>query len=104
MLFLLSLLQRLKFFMGLAGLFYFGPVLAVGEPQLIYEQSCARCHDKGVLGAPLLGELTDRLNERGIEGLRLSITEGLGRMPKQGTCFSCTEAELDSVLEWMLQK
>lgn len=40
--------------------------------------------------------------ERGIAGLRDSVMHGRARMSKRGGCFSCTDAELDQALSYMV--
>lgn len=77
---------------------------AFGEPKVLYQEQCARCHDHNVLTAPSFTELEARRSERGVASLRQSLLEGRGRMPKKGGCFSCSEAELDALLVWMLEQ
>ena len=70
----------------------------------IYEKSCARCHDSGLIGAPMPKsvDFQKRLELRGPEGLYESLLKGRARMPKRGGCFSCTDIELRQALEKML--
>ena len=41
----------------------------------VYESQCARCHDRGVMGAPAKGSalLSDRFDQVGLEGLMESV-------------------------------
>ena len=72
--------------------------------EAIYKETCARCHDRHVLQAPARGdELQARLEARGFDGLMDSIIHGRKRMPKKGTCFDCSDDDLRSTLEYMLQ-
>jgi cytochrome c5 len=85
-----------------------GHVFLLGKQAIAsvaYEKSCARCHDSGVLGAPLLKsiDLQQRMEARGPVGLYKSILEGRARMPKRGGCFSCTDIELRQALDYMLK-
>lgn len=84
-------------------------VLFLGRQSLaggVYEKSCARCHDSGILDAPMPAsdDLQQRLKIRGSDGLYESLLNGRARMPKRGGCFSCTDDELRQVLESMLQR
>ena len=54
--------------------------------QQIYRQSCAFCHDKGVAGAPVIGDAaawSPRL-AKGMDALYASALRGKGAMPAKG--------------------
>ncbi len=75
-----------------------------------YGKVCYACHDKGVAGAPVLGDsaLWAPRVKQGRETLMKHIHEGyqgkVGYMPPRGGCGDCTDAELTTALDYMLSK
>jgi quinoprotein glucose dehydrogenase len=72
---------------------------------LLYGQACASCHDHAVRGAPAPGEAAlwrPRLAE-GVEKLYRSTITGLGEMPPRGGCSVCTDGELMSLVDAMVE-
>jgi|ETNmetMinimDraft_9_1059917.scaffolds.fasta_scaffold33870_2 cytochrome c5 len=70
----------------------------------VASSSCTGCHSSGVLGAPIAGNKTDwepRL-ERGITELLKTAKLGKGAMPPKGTCATCSDAELQAAIEFMI--
>ncbi len=82
---------------------------AGGDPaagQAVYQQRCRLCHDRGMMGAPRLGDRAaweDRL-AKGEEALLQSVVRGLKGMPPRGGCRSCTDEELADALAYMLKQ
>lgn len=78
------------------------------DPARTYTQSCAACHNSGAAGAPRLGNASDwqeRLDERGYEGLLDGTINGFNNiMPPKGMCFTCSDEELDLVLQYILDE
>jgi cytochrome c5 len=71
----------------------------------IYGQFCTACHSTGVSGAPKVGDPTQWAPRiaKGMDVLMGSIVNGLAPlMPPRGTCVACTDAELQSVLQHMV--
>ena len=78
------------------------------DPARTYTQSCAACHNSGAAGAPRLGNAGDwqeRMDERGFEGLLDGTINGFNNiMPPKGMCFSCSDEELELVLQYILDE
>lgn len=72
----------------------------------IYNQFCTVCHAAGVAGAPKLGDKAawkPRVDQ-GIEKLLQHATQGLNAMPPKGTCAQCSDGDLKSAIEYMINK
>lgn len=71
----------------------------------IYSSKCTACHATGVLGAPKFGtnEMQLRLDEKGMETLLTHAINGFNAMPPRGTCNDCSDEELQSAIEYMLE-
>ena len=84
------------------------PILAIGvfNVEENYKKSCATCHVAGVAGAPKLGDSVDwepRI-AKGMDRLYNSVINGLPpAMPAKGMCFSCSEDELRSIVDYMVE-
>lgn len=71
----------------------------------LYGQACAGCHDNAANGAPKPGDATlwrPRL-EQGLEKLYRSTISGIGEMPARGGCGACTDGELMSLVDAMVE-
>ena len=65
---------------------------------------CQSCHDSGIMDAPKFGSLEDwapRI-ERGIDNLLMVAIAGKGGMPPNGTCMDCSDNELKSAIQYMI--
>ena len=65
---------------------------------------CQSCHDSGILDAPKFGSLEDwapRI-ERGIDDLLTIAIAGKGDMPPKGTCMDCSDNELKSAIQYII--
>jgi cytochrome c5 len=70
----------------------------------LYGQACANCHENAVHGAPKLGDKTawrPRLSE-GVEKLYQTTINGMGEMPARGACGDCTDGDLMSLVDSMI--
>jgi cytochrome c5 len=62
------------------------------------------CHAVGVANAPKLGDVaawTDRI-AKGMDVLMASTVNGINAMPAKGTCMSCSDADLQAAVEYMV--
>ena len=65
---------------------------------------CQSCHDSGIMDAPKFGSLENwapRI-ERGIDNLLMVAITGKGGMPPKGTCMDCSDNELKSAIQYMI--
>ena len=77
------------------------PDLAHG--QQIYRQACAVCHDKGIAGAPKLGDTAAwaaRLVQ-GMDALYTSALRGKGAMPAKGGNPSLADADVKAAVDFI---
>lgn len=70
----------------------------------LYNTKCAACHTSGVLGAPKFGtnEWTDRAAGKGLDTLVKNAINGINAMPPRGTCADCSDDEIKSLVEYMI--
>ncbi len=71
--------------------------------KLIYQNSCAVCHDSGHLGAE---KLTDkqawhRLLEKNLDTLIVNTIKGIGNMPPKGGCNECSTSDIIAAVKYM---
>lgn len=82
------------------------PAAAMAERsgEELYNTKCAVCHAAGVAGAPLYGnaEAWAPRAAKGIDALLVSATNGLNAMPPKGMCMDCSDSELKSAIQFML--
>ena len=71
----------------------------------IYNRHCVACHRTGVGGAPKLGDdATWKLRlGQGIETVYYNTINGIRGMPPMGTCRSCSEDDIRSVVDYMIE-
>ena len=74
------------------------------DPAGVYQMNCFACHGTGAAGAPMLGdsEAWDARMEKGMQAVMANAINGVGAMPARGICMSCSEDELQQVVEYML--
>ena len=73
----------------------------------IYDDYCFSCHTPGLSGAPRSGDKAawEARLAQGRPALLLSTIEGIQpAMPARGMCFSCTDEELDSAIDYMISR
>jgi cytochrome c5 len=62
------------------------------------------CHGTGAAGAPMKGnkgQWAPRI-EKGLEQLVANAISGINAMPPKGTCMDCSDEEIHSVVEYMV--
>ncbi|MFC4700680.1 c-type cytochrome [Glaciecola siphonariae] len=72
----------------------------------IYQAACTACHAVGVLGAPKTQVAADwqpRLDEKGFDQVWKNAVNGIGAMPAMGTCGDCSEDDIKSAIEYMIE-
>lgn len=70
----------------------------------VYRQTCAFCHDKGIAGAPRLGDSMAwglRLAQ-GIDALHASAIHGKGAMPARGGNPALSNADVEAAVDYIL--
>ncbi|MFN2308223.1 MAG: cytochrome c5 family protein [Gammaproteobacteria bacterium] len=70
----------------------------------IYDASCMACHATGAAGAPKLGDQAawgPRIAQ-GLDTLVDHSINGLRAMPPRGACGSCSDADLQAAVEYMV--
>jgi cytochrome c5 len=72
----------------------------------VYRASCATCHDKGQLGAPVLGnrQQWDARLRKNFDELLHNTLQGYNAMPAKGGCTSCTGEEVIAAVKYMAEK
>ena len=68
-----------------------------------YAQSCANCHNAGVMATPKLGDKAawaPRLKQ-GDAVLLAHVKNGYKMMPPKGLCNDCTDAEFKALIKYM---
>lgn len=84
------------------------PVKAAYEPPpeaiKVYQAHCFTCHDTGAAGAPILKDKAAWAPRiaKGMDTLMNNTVNGLNVMPPKGLCFTCSDAELSAVVEYMV--
>ena len=70
----------------------------------IYNSTCLACHGTGAAGAPKLGDAAAWAPRiaAGMDSLIANATNGLKAMPPKGLCMTCSEAELQGAIEYMV--
>ncbi len=74
------------------------------DAEAAYQMSCNACHGAGAAGAPMLGDSgawESRL-EKGMEALLANVVNGVGAMPARGICMTCSDDDLQAIVEYML--
>jgi len=71
----------------------------------VYNTACMACHAAGVAGAPQLGSdaLAQRFADKGLDGLKSSVINGLNVMPPRGGRPDLTDEQIQAAVEFMLQ-
>jgi len=76
------------------------------NPETVYQTFCTACHATGVNNAPIFGDAeawAPRIS-KGIDVLYESSINGFnnGAMPAKGLCMSCSNDDLNAVVDYML--
>ncbi len=71
-----------------------------------YMASCFACHSTGAAGAPKVGAgnaaVWETRLEKGLDTVVANAINGINTMPAKGLCFTCTDADLRAVVEYMI--
>ena len=72
----------------------------------VYNDSCLACHATGAAGAPKLGDAAAWAPRiaAGMATLVGNAIKGLNAMPPKGLCMSCSDAELEAAVEYIVAK
>lgn len=72
---------------------------------VIYARFCSACHATGVLSAPIYGNKNSWQPHlaKGKDTLKKHLINGFNNMPARGNCLSCSDEELYSVLDYVLE-
>lgn len=75
-----------------------------GPGKAIYQSYCEGCHASGGGGAPKLGDVAgwEPILKEGMETVYENALKGKGGMPAKGTCFSCSEEEINQAVDYMV--
>jgi cytochrome c5 len=82
---------------------------AAAEPKSgeeIYNGSCMACHGTGAAGAPKVGDAAAWAPRiaKGMDSLLANATSGLNAMPPKGLCMTCSDADLQAAIEYMVSQ
>jgi cytochrome c5 len=79
---------------------------ATNAGQRIYEDTCASCHNSGLMGAPKLGDKADWVEplESSLEELTQNTINGKGKMPPKGGNSKLSDQEVKAAVEYMVNK
>ena len=79
---------------------------AAKSGEQVYTSSCLACHATGAAGAPKLGDVAAWAPRiaAGMDTLLGNAIKGLNAMPPKGLCMSCSDAELQAAVEYMVSK
>jgi len=79
---------------------------APADGRMIFQTFCQACHVMGIAGAPKLGDKAawkPRIAKGG-DALLSSVKNGLNAMPPNGACANCSDDQLRSVIEYMVEQ
>lgn len=65
---------------------------------------CAGCHATGVMNAPIAGGSFKALGSKGMASLLKVAKKGKNAMPRMGGCGDCSDEELTSAIQNMLDQ
>ena len=70
----------------------------------VYNSNCVACHGTGAAGAPKLGDTAAWAPRiaAGMDSLLANATNGLKAMPPKGLCMTCSDAELQGAVEYIV--
>ncbi|MBL4820696.1 MAG: cytochrome c5 family protein [Gammaproteobacteria bacterium] len=70
-----------------------------------YQLSCFACHGSGAAGAPVTGdaEAWGERMDKGIDVVLANAMNGTGAMPAKGMCMDCTEDNIRSLIDFMVE-
>ena len=71
----------------------------------VYQGSCFACHGTGAMNAPKKGDAAAWASRKaqGMDVLLDHAINGFNNMPARGTCTSCSDDEIKSAIDFMLE-
>ncbi len=82
------------------------PAVAAFDVEATYQMSCFACHGTGAAGAPELGEqvVWDERMEKGMAALMTNVIDGVNAMPARGLCATCSDDDLQALVDYMISQ
>jgi cytochrome c5 len=70
----------------------------------VYNSHCMACHSTGAAGAPKTGDAAAWAPRiaAGMDSMLANATSGLNAMPPKGLCMSCSDAELQGAIDFIV--
>ena len=68
-----------------------------------YQMSCFACHGTGAAGAPVMGDAdawTERM-AKGMDAVMANVISGVNAMPPKGLCMTCSDDDLQALVDYM---
>ena len=80
--------------------------LSLNVGKNIYQNHCAVCHSLGTINTPQLGDKTawKPLIAKGLDVLFINTIRGYKTMPAKGNCNTCSNAELEASVKYMVEE
>ncbi len=77
---------------------------AARSGEAIYQGNCSACHGTGAAGAPKMGDVAAWAPRvaQGMDMLMNAAKSGKNAMPPKGLCMDCSDDELKSAIEYMV--
>lgn len=82
------------------------PRASLAQGKKVYTEVCSICHDKGHLGAPVIGDQAAwaPLLRKNMDVLFLNTLRGYKNMPRRGACNACSTSEIEAAVKYMAQE
>ena len=80
---------------------------SLGRGEQVYRTACITCHQKGEVGAPLLGASGNwylRMKDRGLDTLYRHAVDGFNSMPPKGACVLCSNNDVKDAVDYLLHE
>lgn len=77
--------------------------VAAFDVESTYQMSCFACHGTGAAGAPIMGDAdawTTRM-EKGMDAVMANVVNGVNAMPPKGLCMTCSDDNLQALVDYM---
>lgn len=77
--------------------------VAAFDVESTYQMSCFACHGTGAAGAPIMGDAdawTERM-AKGMDAVMANVVNGVNAMPPKGLCMTCSDDDLQSLVNYM---
>jgi cytochrome c5 len=82
------------------------PAASEKNPEQIAQGACLKCHETGEQGAPKFSDQAAwrQRGSKGLDAVTKTVIRGHGNMPARGGVADLTDAELKSVIAYMLKR